>query len=100
MIIAVNIRRALAKGMPVQKATERAWALKRKNCEQHEYVIAVVNGIIKGYYKLIKVKSDHEFTLRVKFDLDVCSDVDKEFINRYIVNRNINLRRVQRGKYI
>jgi len=100
MIIAVNISKALAKGLTVPAATERAWALNRSNCKKREYVIGVVNGLIKGYFKLDDVKPDAQFPNRVKFYIKLCSNEAEQFIGNYIRDNNINLTRIQRGKYI
>jgi hypothetical protein len=100
MIIAVNINRALAKGDPVIHATEKAWALKLENCEKHKYVIGVVNGVIKGYFNRNNVQPDKKFPKRVAFELTPCTNEEKQKIDKYILTNNVNLKGIQRGKYI
>jgi hypothetical protein len=100
MIIAVNINRALASGLSIQNATERAWALSIDNCKKHEYVIGVVSGAVVGYFKLNNVIQDSQLPNRVKFDLIPCTGTDIQLIDDYISSNNISLDYIQRGKYI
>lgn len=100
MIIAVNISKALASGIDELTATERAWDLDIERCKQHEYVIGVVKGHLKSCFKLNGVSPDEEFPVRVKFDLEPCSEKVKLKIKSYIRDKDINLGGVQRGKYI
>lgn len=100
MIIAVNIRRALASGLSVINSTSRAWALSLQRCQQEDYVIGVVNGQIQGYFRLINVNPDQQFPNRVRFFLQPCNQAEINTINNHIIITNANLVKIQRGKYI
>ncbi len=100
MIIAVNISKALAEGKTVLEATERAWDLDIEKCKEHDYVIGVEKGQIKGCFKLLNIISVTEDKQRVAFELERCSDETEQNIRNHIRNNDINLGGVQRGKYI
>ena len=100
MIIAVNISRALAEGKTPHEATERAWDLIADNCSEHEYVIGVSKGTIISCFVLISVEQYEEYPDRVKFDLKPCSPQEEETINNYILDNQVNLSYIQKGKYI
>jgi hypothetical protein len=100
MIIAVNISKALAEGKSLLEATERAWDLDIERCREHEYVIGVEKGQIKGCFKLENVVTDVGDKQRVAFVLEPCSAETEQMIISHIRDNDINLGGVQRGKYI
>jgi hypothetical protein len=100
MIIAVNIGRTLNAGLTIQQATERAWSLSMNNCLMHQYVIGVSGGEILGYFRLINVSQDELEPDRVAFELEPCTQQQIDTINNHIQANNVNLKGVQRGKYI
>lgn len=100
MIIAVNIRQTLKPGISALQATERAWSLKLNNCRPHGFVIGVINGSIIGYFRLLNVFIDSQEPTKVAFDLQECTPQEVQLINNHISTYNVNLKGVQRGKYI
>ena len=100
MIIAVNISKALADGKTLLQATERAWDLNIEKGREHDYVIGVKKGQIKGCFKLINVFPYTEFKQRVAFVLEPCSEKTEKIIRSHNRDNDINLGEIQRGKYI
>jgi phage terminase large subunit-like protein len=100
MIIAVNIGKTLAEGKSEIQATERAWDLAINNCRKHDFVIGVVKGEIKCCFNLLDVVPDMIMTKRVAFQLEPCSPEKEQIIKDFILKNNINLKGIQRGKYI
>lgn len=100
MIIAVSIGKSLAEDKSVLDATKRAWDLNINNCKKHQFVIGVANSKIHGCFYLKNVFPDSLEPKRVAFELQECSEADETYIRNYISTNNINLKGIQKGKYI
>lgn len=100
MIIAVNISKALAEGKQLLEAIEKAWDLDIEKCREHDFVIGVEKGQIRGCFIIINIFPDIENEHRVAFNLKPCSLGTDQMIRNYIRDNDINLGGVQRGKYI
>lgn len=100
MIIAVNIRESMLLHNNVMVATQRAWALNLKNCQNpdHEYVIGVNAGNIQGYFRKENAHTDTIDPTRVAFKLSACNTNDIRIINTYINGRNLS--GIGRGRYL
>jgi phage terminase large subunit-like protein len=100
MIIAVNIGKSITEGKSVLEATERAWKLNIDNCKTRDYVIGVVKGEIKGCFVLKDVFPDKLDSSRVAFDLEPCFAEEDENVRKMVQFSKVNLKGIQRGKYI
>lgn len=91
MIIAVNITKTIKTRPSIIDCTRHHWKLKIQNCNEHEYVIGVVNGQVKECFKKLSTHQSPLFPDRVEFDLAACTVVESLKIKNYIQNNNIKL---------
>ena len=91
-IIAVNISVNIQNGYGIKDSVKRAWKLKKKKTENYNYVIGVISGSIKGYFKREDTIIDARHPDRIAFELKEISANEKKAIRNYIAKNNIGLR--------
>ena len=100
MIIAVNISSSLLEGKTSLEATEKAWDLDIAKCREHDFVIGVEKGQIRGSFIILDIFPDQDNEDRVAFKLKTCCPGTDQMIRKYIRDNDINLGGIQKGKYI
>ncbi|MDR0957380.1 MAG: hypothetical protein LBM09_02260 [Candidatus Nomurabacteria bacterium] len=62
------------------EATRKAWSLNEERSKKVEYILSVVNGVVKEVYKITRVDVD-SFSPRIGFDMDLAP---REIADKYI----------------
>ena len=100
MIVFVNIGKSLEEGKSFEEAPKRKWKLKLERCKECDFVIGVAQGQAKCFFILNDVYPDLEDPSRVAFELGPCIQEDIENLMKIIEYNDVNLKGIQRGKYL
>ncbi len=89
-IIAVNIRHNILSVPTVIGATRRAWKINLTKVRKCDYVIAVSNGTVHEYYKLLGASADRVQPNRVAFKLRNCTPTEQRLVVTAITGVNLS----------